>query len=107
MKILVVDDDRNCCEGLSELLGGEGHIVIACRSGQRALAALEAEAFDVLLTDLVMPGMSGLELVTSARRTHPQIRCFVMTGHAPRDEPFVQWVSKPIDFDLRHETLAR
>jgi CheY-like chemotaxis protein len=100
MKILVVDDDLNCCEGLSELLGSEGHVVVACRNGKRALAALEAESYDVLLTDLVMPGMSGLELVSSARRAHPQIRCFVMTGHAPRDEPYIHWVAKPIDFDL-------
>lgn len=107
MRILVVDDDRNCCEGLSELLGGEGHTVMACRNGPRALAALEAESYDVLLTDLIMPGMSGLELIDAARKTHPQLRCLVMSGHTPRDEPYIQWVAKPIDFDQLLAMLTR
>ncbi len=100
LKILVVDDDHNSREGLAELLGQAGHAVEACRAGIRALAVLGSEPYDVLLTDLVMPGMSGLELIRTARSTNPQLRCFVMTGHAPTDEPDIQWIAKPIDFDL-------
>jgi CheY-like chemotaxis protein len=107
LKILVVDDDHNSCEGLTELLGGEGHAVEACRSGVRALAILKTASYDVLLTDLVMPGMSGLELVRAARRAYPQLRCLVMTGRAPSDEPDIQWIPKPIDFELLLATLAR
>lgn len=106
LRILVVDDDHNSCEGLAELLGDEGHAVEAYRTPTRALTALEAAAYDVLLTDLVMPGMSGLELVRAAQRLCPELRCFVMTGRAPKDEPEIQWIAKPIDFDMLLATLA-
>jgi DNA-binding NtrC family response regulator len=107
LRILVVDDDHNSREGLTELLSDEGHAVEACKAAVRALAALKTESYDVLLTDLIMPGMSGLELVRTARIEHPQLRCFVMTGHAPSEEPDVQWIAKPIDFDQLLASLAR
>lgn len=100
LRIVVVDDDHNSREGLAELLGQAGHVVEACRAGLRALDVLGAGPYDVLLTDLVMPGMTGLELIRTARRTNPQLRCFLMTGHTPTDEPDIQWIAKPIDFDL-------
>jgi CheY-like chemotaxis protein len=104
--ILVVDDDHNSREALAELLDGEGFVVEACRSGARALTFLTARSYDVLLTDLIMPGMSGLELARAARTAHPQIRCFVMTGHAPSEDPDVRWIAKPIDFDRLLAILA-
>jgi CheY-like chemotaxis protein len=107
LRILVVDDDPNSRDGLTELLIDEGHAVEACKAAVRALAHLETGPYDVLLTDLVMPGMSGLELIRTARITYPQLRCFVMTGHAPSDEPDVQWIAKPIDIDLLLASLAR
>ena len=106
-KILVVDDDHNSCDGLAELLGGEGYVVTACKTPVRALSVLESEPYDVLLTDLVMPGMSGLELARAARDTRPQLRCIVMTGRTPSNEPEIEWVGKPIDFELLLATLAR
>jgi DNA-binding NtrC family response regulator len=61
----------------------------------------------VLLTDLVMPGMSGLELIRAARTTHPSLRCLVMTGHPSSDEPDVEWIAKPIDLDQLLAHLKR
>ncbi len=107
LRIVVVDDDHNSCEGLAELLGDEGYAVVAYKTAARALAALELASYDVLLTDLVMPEMSGFELVRAARSAYPELRCIVMSGRAQSEEPNIEWISKPIDFDLLLAALAR
>lgn len=84
------------------LLEGEGHDVTTCATAHEALQRLCAGPFDVLLTDLVMDGMSGLDLVAAARARREGLRCFVMSGYAPpggvRPEG-VTWIDKPIDLD--------
>ena len=61
--ILIVDDERNQREILGSILSGEGYRTLLAGSGQEALDALEREQVDLVLTDLVMPGMSGEELI--------------------------------------------
>ena len=106
LRILLVEDDRNSRECIAELLLGEGHEVAPCAHGDDALARLARASYDVLLTDLVMPGMSGLELTGVARARHPSLRCFIMTGQEPSDVPGVGWIVKPIDFDLLLGSLS-
>ncbi|HET9622939.1 MAG TPA: response regulator [Kofleriaceae bacterium] len=107
LRILIVEDDRNSREVLTELLSDEGHTVDACPAAAKALAQLETTTYDVLLTDLVMPGMSGIELVRIGRTSAPHMRCFVMTGlHPVGDDPDVRWIQKPIDFDHLLERLG-
>ncbi len=63
--ILIVDDERNQREILGQILSGEGYKTLLAGSGQEALDALDREPVDLVLTDLVMPGMSGEELIDS------------------------------------------
>lgn len=107
LRILLVEDDHNSRECLLDMLLLEGHAVDAFANGPRALAAATTGAFDVLLTDLVMPEMTGLELISAVRRIDPAVRCFVMTGHPNTDDVDVEWISKPIDFDELVATLGR
>ena len=105
-RILVVDDDETSRRALTRLLASEGHVAHACASAAEALAQLPGAHYTVLLTDLVMPEMNGLDLVRAARAIQPELRCLIMSGHAraegaPSD---VEWVTKPIDID---ELLAK
>ncbi len=79
-KILIAEDDTGMREFLAKTLVKAGYDVIACPDGLSALAALKAEAFDLLLTDIVMPGIDGLELATRGRALYPALRVVYLTG---------------------------
>ncbi len=69
--ILIVDDERNQREILGSILAGEGYRTLLAGSGQEALSTLEREHVDLVLTDLVMPGMSGEELIDAVLAKTP------------------------------------
>jgi CheY-like chemotaxis protein len=107
-RVLVVDDDEVTRSAIVGLLSGEGCVVDACEDGEQALARLRSGSYDVLLTDQVMPRMSGIELVASAKVLSSGLRCLVMSGRArPEGATGVVWISKPIDVDaLLEHVLA-
>src|SRR5512139_47816 len=80
--IMVVDDDVSILDVMQQSLDMEGYSCEVFARGEDALAALERKPVDVLLTDIVMPGMRGLELVGRAKLLHPSITAIVMTGFA-------------------------
>src|ERR1035438_9873189 len=80
-RILLVDDDAGIVEFLSAALRDEGRIEHAS-TAEEALAILQHTACDVILTDLKMPGMGGLELLQRAHELRPEARVIVMTGHS-------------------------
>jgi len=100
-RILVVDDDSATLRVLARLLTGEGHSPVTCATPLDALTELGRSHYDVLLSDLVMPEMSGVDLVRAAKERQPVLRCFIMSGHMPVDgqDDGVVWVDKPIDID--------
>jgi DNA-binding NtrC family response regulator len=81
-KILIVDDETSIGEFLSLVLGKEGYRVRASTSPVAALSVLEDEAFDLLISDLRMPEMHGLEMVKEARQRSPEMGVIVMTAFA-------------------------
>ncbi|HKB39252.1 MAG TPA: response regulator [Gemmataceae bacterium] len=84
--VLVVDDsamDRLLASSLIENLGGWS--VQSAENGSEALAALGRQRPDLVLTDLLMPGMDGLELVQAIRANHPLVPVILMTGHGSED----------------------
>jgi two-component system, NtrC family, response regulator AtoC len=80
--ILIVEDDRAQREILNDILGDEGYKVKACGSATEALAALKSDGYQLLLTDLRMPEMDGLELLNQVKRLRPEIEVVVMTAYA-------------------------
>jgi PAS domain S-box-containing protein len=79
-KVLVVDDEVELKNVLVEALSSQGYETAGFTSGEEALAALRGEAFDVLLTDLMMPGMDGITLMRESLQIDPHLVCMVMTG---------------------------
>ncbi|HEX7722492.1 MAG TPA: PAS domain S-box protein [Pyrinomonadaceae bacterium] len=79
-KILVVDDEAELKNILVEALTSQGYQVAGFTGGEAALATLRAEAFDVLLTDLMMPGIDGIALTREGLQIDPNLISIVMTG---------------------------
>ena len=83
MDLLLVEDKDSFRRLLTEALEGSAWSVRAVADPQEALRALEAAPSHVLVTDLRLPGMSGLELVRRARQLHPTLRVVLMSAFAP------------------------
>ncbi len=80
--ILVVDDESTTQDTLGVFLETEGYRVATARSGAEALTRIKEQEFDVIVTDVVMPGVSGLEVLEKTRTLNPGAAVILMTGHA-------------------------
>ena len=104
-RILLAEDDQVMREYLARALERSGYSVAAVDRGTAALPLIEAEAFDLLLTDIVMPEMDGIELARRAGEIAPDMRVMFITGFAAvtlkagREMPNARVLSKP--FHLR------
>src|SRR6476659_8307857 len=84
-QILIVDDEASIRVTLSALLKRAGYDVTPAENGAEAVALLERQAFDLMLVDLKMPGMDGMQVVAAARQRQPDIAIIVLTGHGSLD----------------------
>ena len=105
LRILLAEDDESMRLYLGRALERSGYKVVAVDNGLAALPLLESEPFDLLLTDIVMPEMDGIELAQKAAEISPDIRVMFITGFAAvalkagRKTPDAKVLSKP--FHLR------
>jgi DNA-binding NtrC family response regulator len=81
-RILVVDDEQSMCQYLSILLTKEGHEVVTANSGADALRLLDQAPVDVVITDVRMPGMDGIQLLKGVRALDPELPVIMMTAYA-------------------------
>ena len=81
-EVLVVDDDAAVRELLAKALTGAGYQVDVAVDGPSALARLGEKAFDLMITDLKMPGLDGLSVIREARRAYPSLPVIVITGYS-------------------------
>jgi signal transduction histidine kinase/CheY-like chemotaxis protein len=97
-RVLLVDDDDQLRRLTERMLRKAGYYVAPACNGPEALAAARRETFDVVLTDMVMPGMSGRDLARELVAEHPQIRVIFMSGyHGASPLPDWQFIAKPFD----------
>ena len=80
-RICLIDDDASARTALERVLAAEGHEVVSYPDGKRGLAAALEEDFDCVLTDLRMPGISGMELIDQLRAELPNLPVVLMTAH--------------------------
>ncbi|MFL5301263.1 MAG: sigma-54-dependent transcriptional regulator, partial [Anaeromyxobacteraceae bacterium] len=85
VRVLVVDDEEIVRESLAGWLRNDGHVVGAAADGAQGLALLRADAWAVVLLDLKMPGMDGLQVLEEARKLRPEATYVVMTAYATVD----------------------
>ena len=81
-RILIVDDDKGVREVLTEFLNSLGYVVVGAENGEEALTLYRQGAFDVIMADLIMPNMDGMELLGRVRESKNDDVIFLMiTGH--------------------------
>ena len=80
VRVLVVDDEPAACKLLSVFLAPPAFRCTTANGGQAALVSLDKEPVDAIISDLCMPGMSGMELLAEARKRHPHVAFLVTTG---------------------------
>lgn len=110
-RLLLVDDDENIRISLARALGFEGYEVEACENGERALACLERDRFDTVLLDVMMPGLSGLDVARAVRSEGDDTPILMLTARhevadrvAGLDAGADDYLPKPFSLD---ELLAR
>ena len=86
-KILVIDDEPELREVLEELLASQGHAVVACADGRSGLTALEEGRFDLVITDLAMPEVTGWQVASAVKLRHPGTPVALLTGYGDRIDP--------------------
>jgi two-component system, OmpR family, response regulator len=84
--VLLVEDDDDNRELMAEVLESAGYQVIAAGSGAEGLRTLAERSVDVVVTDVGMPGMGGLEVARAAKEIAPQVPVVVVTGYAERED---------------------
>lgn len=80
-KVLVVDDDPVVGKSFDRVLSGKGYAVITARNGEEALNKLRTENYDVVFTDIKMPGMNGLEVAERVKASQPWLPVVIITGY--------------------------
>ena len=111
-KILLVDDNHVVRDMLVDLVGSLGYRADAAGSGTEALALFDRGQYDVVLTDLVMPGMSGWEVLAAVRQRDRRVPIIILTGTPaigdPRAaQPDVAVLRKPVDVTALDATIKR
>ncbi len=113
IKILIVDDDRDICEYMRTMLEATGYEVATLSDPTRAVDRVREEEFHVLIIDLMMPKMDGIELIQRIRKVDSDVAIVVFTGY-PSVETAVDalklnvsdYVKKPFDMDDFREKIA-
>ena len=85
-RILVAEDDPSVRSFVLRALDLRGHEVTAVEDGLQALEALAKESFDLLITDIVMPGLDGIGLALKVGRDHPDLPVLMMTGYSAEQQ---------------------
>ncbi len=111
MRILIVDDEGSLLATLAANLELEGFEVVEAEDAFRAVELVEQQHFDLVLTDIRMPGMNGVELFRTIRATHPKMPVILMTGFAMEaliDEAIQEGVFAvlPKPFEIEHIIAA-
>lgn len=86
--ILLVDDEKVFVEGLKLLLEKQGYSVTVANNGEEGLSTFFAQAFDLLITDIRMPGNNGLQLISDIRKKNDRVKILAMSGggYIPADD---------------------
>src|SRR5690606_30190825 len=113
-RLLIVDDEPLQLRALCDTLELEGYVTRGFSSSREALAALQPGQYDLLLTDLMMPEMDGIALVTAVRGIDPDLGAVVMTGHGTIDTAVLamqagalDYILKPFSLNIARPVIAR
>lgn len=112
--ILVVDDEQSMRDFLSIMLKKEGHDVVAAENGHDAVKALKNEIFELVISDVKMPGMDGIDLLKTVRKTSPESIVIMITAYATAEtaveamkQGAYDYITKPFKVDEIKLTIQK
>lgn len=112
--VLVVDDAPQICKALSDVLTASGYIVRTAPSGERALQIMESSEFDLIITDLKMSGMSGMDLIARVKERAPHLSIVILSGYGDMDDVIkamrvgiTDYLKKPFSIDEVLDVVKR
>jgi DNA-binding NtrC family response regulator len=113
-KILLVDDEATFTKYLSIFLSNRGYEVAAADNGTRALEMIDGADFDLVVLDLKMPGISGMETLKVLKKREPCMEVIILTGHATVDSAIegiglgaFDYATKPVTLNDLHERITQ
>jgi CheY-like chemotaxis protein len=113
-RALLVDDEHEFVQTLSERLHTRNLLSDVVYDGEQALEALGLEPPEVMVLDLKMPGIDGIEVLRRAKREHPEVEVIILTGHGSEPERQLalelgafDYLQKPVDIDVLAQTMRR
>ncbi|MBI4765191.1 MAG: response regulator [Deltaproteobacteria bacterium] len=113
-KVLLVDDEVDFLDTLSERMRTRGMEVATSSTGVEALQKVEKEAYDVIILDLMMPGVDGLEALKILKAKRPELQVILLTGHATVEKGIeamklgaMDFLEKPADLNLLTEKIKK
>lgn len=105
-KVLLVDDEQDFLNTLSERMSARGMDITTAASPQEALSQVADGNFDVIVLDLMMPGMDGIETMKAIKQKNPEVQVILLSGHATLEKGVeamklgaVDFLEKPADID--------
>jgi DNA-binding NtrC family response regulator len=118
LRVLFVDDEEDLVSTVVERLELRGIEATGAVNGQQALTLIEQQPFDVVLLDVRMPGLGGLEVIKRIKRTHPDLEVILLSGHGAREDVETgrrlgayDYLQKPVDLEdviaILHRAAAR
>ena len=114
INILLVDDEEPVRESLQLLLKNADYLISGCGSGEEALQLLSSEQFDIIVTDLFLPDITGIDILTKAKRFSPSIEVILITGHASAEtavramkEGAFDYITKPLNIEELRVIIAK
>ena len=112
--VLVVDDAPQICKALSDVLTASGYSVRTAPSGERALQIMESSEFDLIITDLKMSGMSGMDLIARVKERAPHLSIVILSGYGDMDDVIkamrvgiTDYLKKPFSIDEVLDVVKR
>ena len=113
-RIFIIDDEQRMCDSLSALLAGEGHEVVAFQRAPEAAAAIRDQRVDLVISDIKMPEMDGIEILTVVKQVDEGIPVILLTGYASMDSALeaisrgaYDYLLKPVDFNRLELSVTR
>lgn len=113
-KVLLVDDEEDFLDSLAERMRARGMNVETSLSAKEALKKAEAESFDAIVLDLMMPEMDGLEVLKALKEKRPELQIILLTGHATVEKGIeamklgaTDFLEKPADLKSLTEKIQK
>lgn len=114
LKVLLVDDEEEFVKSLAERLRIRDLHSDTAYNGEQALAYIHGHEPDVMVLDLRMPGMGGMEVLRETRKTHPDIQVIMLTGHGTRNHQneamrlgAFDYLQKPVNIDMLMSKITK